>query len=35
MFAFIFYVLGSIACLIYIADNWQRLKNAFRAVSGD
>jgi hypothetical protein len=35
MFAFIFYVLGSIACVIYIADNWQRLKNAFRARSGD
>ena len=35
MFAFIFYVLGSIACVIYIADNWQRLKNAFKARSGD
>ncbi len=29
---FIFHVLGSAACLIYIADNWQQLKNIFKNV---
>ena len=35
MVEFIFHVVATVACAIYIADNWQRLKNAFRARSGD
>ena len=32
MFEFFFYILGSIACLIYISDNWQQVKNVFKNV---
>ena len=35
MFEFIFHIFGIVAFGIYIADNWQRLKNAFKARSGD
>lgn len=29
---FIFHIVGTVACAIYIADNWQQLKNVFRNV---
>lgn len=29
MLEFLFYVTGTIAFVIYIADNWQQLKNLF------
>lgn len=35
MFEQIFYIMGIVACGIYIADNWQQLRNLFKAAVRD